>query len=94
MRTAKFVSALALALALGAGVSAPAFADLPKAEQRVNIRALDTNKNGKVEKDEYLAFMAKEFDKSAGAKGYCTFEEVDRGFRRMPDRIEFIHPGP
>lgn len=93
MKTAKFVSALALALALGASVSVPAFADLPKAEERINIRALDTNKNGKIEKDEYLAFMAKEFDKSAGAKGYCTFEEVDRGFRRMPDRFDVYTQG-
>jgi len=50
---------------------------------------MDTNKNGKVEKDEYLAFMAKEFDKAAGKKGYCTFEEVDKGVKEMHKYWEF-----
>lgn len=93
MKSAKFASAIATALILGAGVSVPAFADLPNADQRVNIRSLDTNKNGKIEKDEYLAFMAREFDKTAGAKGYCTFEEVDRGFRHMSDGFDVFTKG-
>lgn len=80
MSTRKSLSILALTLALGGGMLAtPAFADLPSKPD--DIKVMDTNKNGKVEKDEYLAYMAKMFDKSAGAKGYCTFEEVAKGFR-------------
>lgn len=80
MSTRKSVSILALALALGGGMLAtPAFADLPK--EPGDIRVMDTNKNGKIEKDEYIAYVSKMFDKTAGAKGYCTFEEVKKGFR-------------
>lgn len=80
MSTRKSISILALSLALSGGMLAtPAFADLPG--QPIDIRVMDTNKNGKVEKDEYLAFMSKMFDRSAGTKGYCTFEEVKQGFR-------------
>lgn len=83
MKLINSASAVALALALSGGlVSSQAWADLPS--KTGDIRVIDTNKNGKVEKDEYLAFMAKEFDKTAGKKGYCTFEEVDQAFRQMP----------
>lgn len=83
MKLIKSASAVALVLTLSSGLmSTQALADVPS--NPTDIRSMDTNKNGKVEKDEYLAFMAKEFDKSAGKKGYCTFEEVDRGIRTMP----------
>ena len=86
MKATKSATLITLSLALlGAVASAPALAELPKGA--VNVKVMDTNKNGKVEKDEYLAFMAKEFDKTAGAKGYCTFEEVDRGIRLMPGHV-------
>ncbi len=83
MKLVKSASAIALVMALSAGlVSGQALADVPS--KPTDIRTLDTNKNGKVEKDEYLAFMSKEFDKAAGKKGYCTFEEVHKGFQDMP----------
>ena len=83
MKLINSASAVAMALALSGGlVSSPAWADLPS--QTGDIRVIDTNKNKRVEKDEYLAFMAKEFNKTAGKKGYCTFEEVDQAFRSMP----------
>jgi len=86
MKLTRSASLVALTFALVGGMAAaPALADLPKGA--VNVKTMDTNKNGKVEKDEYLAFMAKEFDKTAGAKGYCTFEEVDRGIRLMPGHV-------
>lgn len=86
MKLVNSASAVALLLALSGGlVSGQALADLPTA--KVDIRTIDTNKNGRVEKDEYLAFMAKEFDKAAGKKGYCTFEEIDKGFRAMPGNL-------
>lgn len=85
MKLVKSASAVVLALALSGGlISTQALADVPS--KPTDIRIMDTNKNGKVEKDEYLAFMAKEFDKSAGSKGYCTFQEIDRAFREMPSR--------
>lgn len=31
-------------------------------------------------KNEYLEFMGKKFDQAAGAKGYCTFEEIKQAF--------------
>ena len=83
MKLVKSASAITLAMALSSGLmSSPAFADVPS--KPGDLRVIDANKNGKVEKDEYLAFMAREFDKAAGKKGYCTFEEVDQGFRQMP----------
>ncbi|GAB4181079.1 MAG: hypothetical protein Fur0039_25930 [Rhodocyclaceae bacterium] len=83
MTLSKSATAIALALALTGGLAAaPAFADLPSKPQ--DIRIMDTNKNGRVEKQEYLAFMAKAFDETAGAKGYCTFEEIDRAIRGFP----------
>lgn len=88
MKLIKSASAVALALTLSGGlISTQAVADVPS--NPGDIRTMDTNKNGKVEKDEYLAFMAKEFDKSAGKKGYCTFEEVDKGFRGMPSTWQY-----
>lgn len=83
MKLINSASAIALALALSGGlISSPVMADLPA--KTGDIRVMDTNKNNKVEKDEYLVFMAKEFDKTAGKKGFCTFEEVDQGMRQMP----------
>ena len=80
MFATRFASVVALNLALAGGfASAPAYADIPK--QPESIKDIDTNKNGRVEKDEYLAFMSRMFDKSAGAKGYCTFQEVERGYK-------------
>jgi hypothetical protein len=74
---------LALALALCATLAAaPALADLPRVQQQ-DIRAMDTNKNGRIEKDEYLAAMGKMFGQLSGAKGYCTFEEVSEGLRAV-----------
>jgi len=82
MRFAPTLSAAVLTLALAGGLaSAPVFADIPKAPSKISV--MDTNKNGRIEKEEYLAYMGKEFDKSAGSKGYCTFEEVAEGFRQM-----------
>ena len=83
MKIMKPVSALAVVLALGAGsvVTSTAWADLPKAPSKISV--IDANKNGKIEKSEYLAFMSSAFDKAAGAKGYCTYEEVQAGFDDM-----------
>lgn len=82
MNLTKPASALAIIAALSTGFMATsAHADLPK--QPVSIKVMDANKNGRIEKAEYLSFMAKEFDKLAGVKGCCTFEEIARGFDEM-----------
>lgn len=79
MKPTKYALTAALALLLAGGLATgTAFADLPKKD--VDIKAIDTNKDGKIQREEYLAFMGKEFDKTAGAKGYCTFAEVKQGF--------------
>ncbi len=81
--------ALMIGAAAAAGTAATmARADLPKA-QRVNVKDMDVNRNGRIEKDEYLAFMGRMFDQAAGVKGYCTFEEVADGFKRLND----VHHG-
>jgi hypothetical protein len=78
-RLGKSATIIALVMALGAGfTAAPAQADTPS--QPWSIKAMDANKDGKVTKSEYLEFMGKQFDKSAGAKGYCTFEEIKQAF--------------
>lgn len=78
MNARKSLSILALTLALGGGMLAtPSFAAVPS--NAGDVQVMDTNKNGKVEKDEYLAYMSKAFDKAAGTKGYCTFEEIKKG---------------
>jgi hypothetical protein len=41
------------------------------------LMKMDTNHDGKVTKDEYLAAMAAMFDKIAGAKGYIMAAEAD-----------------
>lgn len=78
MRLTNTVTAIALGLALAGGSVAPSFADVPKAPQKISD--IDANKDKKITKEEYLAFMAKAFDSSAGSKGYCTYEEIAKGF--------------
>ena len=86
MKLARILSAAALTVALTGGmVFSPAYADLPKGPAAISV--IDSNKNGRIEKEEYLSYMGTEFDKSAGAKGYCTFEEIATGFRAMHQMI-------
>jgi len=85
MKLAHTVSALAMSVALLGGFAAPAFADIPKAP--ANVSVIDTNKDGRIDKAEFLAYMGASFDELAGAKGYCTFEEVEEGFRRLHQMI-------
>ncbi len=83
MNRRESVSALAAAAFVAGGIAvAPARADLPKA-QTVNIKAMDTNKNGRIEKEEYMAAMSAMFDRAAGTKGYCTYEEVSKGLGEL-----------
>lgn len=42
-----------------------------------SIKKMDTNRDGRLSKSEYLAAMGAIFDKHAGAKGYCTPEEAE-----------------
>jgi len=86
MTLIKSASAVVLAMALtGLSVNA-VLADLPSKPRSVEV--MDTNKNGKVEKREYLAFMGGEFDKLSGAKGYCTYNEVKTGLKDMYNTFE------
>lgn len=82
MRPMKSASVVALAIALAGGLAAQtALADLPNTP--ANVKIMDKNKNGKIEKAEYLAYMGAQFDKAAGNKGYCTFEEISTGLRKL-----------
>ncbi len=82
MSLSKSASVVALAIALAGGLAAQtALADLPNTP--ANVKVMDKNKNGRIEKDEYLAYMGAQFDRLAGKKGYCTFEEVSDGMRKM-----------
>ena len=76
------VSALAAAVMVaGSLLVAPAYADLPRVV--VDLREMDKNKNGRIEREEYLSAMAEMFDRAAGSKGYCTFEEVRSGLQQL-----------
>ena len=82
MSLLKSASVAAVAFTLAGGLAAqPALADLPNTP--ANVRIMDKNKNGRIEKSEYLAFMGAQFDLLAGSKGYCTYEEVSAGMKRM-----------
>ena len=82
MNLIKSASVVALAIALAGGLAAQsALADLPNTP--ANVKIIDKNKNGRIEKDEYLAYMGAQFDKAAGKKGYCTFEEISDGLRKL-----------
>lgn len=85
MKLTHTVSVLAMSVALLGGFAAPAFADVPKAPADVGV--IDTNKDGRIDKVEFLAYMGASFDELAGANGYCTFEEVEEGFRRLHQMI-------
>ena len=81
MTLIKSASLVLLAMTLtGLSVNS-VLADLPS--KPLSVKVMDTNKNGKIEKREYLAFMGAEFDKAAGAKGYCTFAEIRSGLKKM-----------
>lgn len=87
MRFASTLSAAAVTLAVIGGIASPsAFADVPKAPK--DIAAMDTNKNGRIEKDEDVKAMSAEFDKTARSKGYCTFEKVAEGWRQRVIALE------
>jgi len=79
MSTRKSVSILALSLALAGGmIATPAFAD--KMDDMTKM--MDTNKNGMIEKDEYLAYHSKVFDKMpVDKKGGATMKDVMKSFR-------------
>lgn len=79
MSTRKSVSILALSLALAGGmIATPAFAD----QSADMMKMMDTNKNGMIEKDEYLAYQSKVFDKmQVDKKGGATMKEVMKSFR-------------
>lgn len=82
MSLLKSASVAAFAFTLAGGLAAqPALADLPNTP--ANVKIMDKNKNGRIEKSEYLAFMGAQFDRLAGNKGYCTYEEVSSGLRKM-----------
>ena len=82
MNLIKSASVVALAMALAGGLAAQtALADLPNTP--ANVKVMDTNKNGRIEKSEYLAFMGAQFDQLAGKRGYCTFEEVSAGLKKL-----------
>jgi hypothetical protein len=89
MKLIKIASVVALAAVLAGGLAVnTAFADLPK--KPLNVKVMDTNKNGRIEKSEYLAFMGAEFDKLAGGKGYCTYAEIEKGFSAIPSQLKSI----
>lgn len=74
------VKSLSAAVLLGLAVLAsnPGFAADTGLKSAEAIRKMDTNRDGKLTKDEFLAAMGAVFDKHAGAKGYCTPEEADK----------------
>ncbi len=79
------VKSLSGAALLGLAVLAsnPGFAADPDLKSAESIKKMDTNRDGKLTKDEYLAAMGAVFDKHAGAKGYCTPEEAREVMRAL-----------
>ena len=79
------VKSLSGAVLLGLAVLAsnPGFAAEPNLKSAQSIRKMDTNRDGKLTKDECLAAMGAVFDKHAGAKGYCTPEEAGEALKEL-----------
>lgn len=50
-----------------------------------DIMKMDTNKDGRLDRSEYLAAMIKVFDAHAGAKGYCTPTEAMAVMKEIQD---------
>ena len=87
MPTARTTPRILLALTCSTLLAAPlAHADLPKVDAKPDVREMDANNNGRIEKDEYVSYITRSFEKAAGAKGYCTYEELLGGFKRWMDR--------
>lgn len=75
MNTIRRVPHVALALLLTTGLlSAPAMAVVPPVPN--DFAAMDTNKDGQVDKQEYMAVVSAHFDKATECKGYCTFSNA------------------
>jgi hypothetical protein len=49
------------------------------------IMRMDLNKDGRVTKDEFLSAMGKVFDDQAGAKGYCSADDMRAIMKAMQD---------
>ncbi|MBW6493888.1 MAG: hypothetical protein K0B16_04930 [Burkholderiaceae bacterium] len=82
----KPLSAPALVLAFGGGtLTTSAYAALPSVPGKTSV--IDANKNGKIEKTEFVAYMSKAFDKAAGGKGYCTYEEIQSAYQNVQDNF-------
>lgn len=84
-----YMQSLGGAVLLGLAVLAanPSVAAGPNLDSAQSIQAMDTNRDGRLTKDEYLAAMGTLFDKHAGAKGYCTPDEV----REVQEEIRGFH---
>lgn len=77
----------AVLLGLAVVAASPSIAAGPNLDTAQSIQAMDTNRDGRLTKDEYLAAMSAIFDKHAGAKGYCTPDEV----REAQEEIRGFH---
>ncbi len=69
LRVKSLFSAAALGIALFA--ASPVYA-----QSSAEISKMDLDKDGKVTRREFLTTMVDVFDKHAGAKGYCTADEI------------------
>ncbi len=78
------VSSMLLAVAVVA--SSPSFGQtFPLPLSAEHIRKMDSNKDGRLTKDEFLKAMGAAFDTHAGAKGYRTPEEAQQVMKSIQD---------
>jgi hypothetical protein len=76
---------VSLALAAPAALAQQGLVKSDAEQQRMLMR-MDTNKDNRISKQEYLAAMGAVFDKHAGAKGYCTPDEAMAVMKKIDDR--------
>lgn len=83
MNAKRVVGTALLGLAIFA--SAPLMAQGTRALTKAEFTQLDSNKDGRLSKDEFMAGIGKVFDEHAGAKGYCTMDEAAAVMRKVQD---------
>jgi hypothetical protein len=76
----KLVTALSMVVALAAGVAGgtATAADMMQNNPENTGKAMDYNKDGRIDRYEFVRYQGRMFDQMAGTKGYATYADVSK----------------